>query len=53
MTAPEGRQAGHGDHRPEDGAGHSGGHTGHRGWLMLICCIPMIIAIVAIVLGSR
>jgi hypothetical protein len=49
MTGPEGTQARHGDHRPEDG----GGHTGHSGWLMLICCIPMIIAIVVIVLGSR
>lgn len=27
------------------------GHGGHGGWAMLLCCIPMVVAIVLIVLG--
>lgn len=33
----------------EDGSGHGG----HGGWAMLLCCIPMVIAIVAIIIGGR
>lgn len=27
-----------------------GGHRGH-GWMMVLCCIPMVVAIIFIVLG--
>ena len=27
------------------------GHGGHSGWLMLLCCIPMIVAVALIALG--
>lgn len=40
------------DHRPAP-AGTSGdgeGH-GHGGWAMLLCCIPMILAVVLIVIA--
>lgn len=50
MTGPARRPAAPDDHRHDDDAGHVGGHAGH-GWAMLICCIPMVIAFVVIVLG--
>lgn len=25
-------------------------HAGHSGWLMLLCCIPMVVAVVLILL---
>ena len=30
-----------------------GGHRNHRshGWMMVLCCIPMVVAIIFIVLG--
>ena len=30
-----------------------GGHRGHRGhgWMMVLCCIPMVVAIIFIFLG--
>lgn len=30
--------------------GHGGGHGGHA-WLMLLCCLPMIIAALFILFG--
>ncbi|WP_267471330.1 hypothetical protein [Actinomarinicola tropica] len=35
---------------PAEAAGESEGH-GHGGWAMLLCCIPMILAVVFIVIG--
>ena len=35
---------------PAEAAGESEGH-GHGGWAMLLCCIPMIAAVVFIVIG--
>lgn len=26
-------------------------HAGHGGWAMLLCCIPMVVAILLVVLG--
>lgn len=28
---------------------HTGGHRGGHGWMMMICCIPMIIIAIALV----
>ena len=35
----------------EGDPGHAGGHGGHRGhgWMMIICCIPMIVIAVVLV----
>ena len=52
MTGPARPPTALDSHR-DAGAGHHGGHGGHSGWAMLICCIPMVIAIVAIILGGR
>ena len=35
---------------PGDGA-EGEGHGGHSMWLMVLCCIPMVIAIVLIAVG--
>jgi hypothetical protein len=40
-------------HRHDAGDEDGGGHGGHWGWAMLLCCIPMIIAIVAIIIAGR
>ena len=47
--SPDGHLHGSAD---EDGGGH-GGHGGHGGWAMVLCCIPMVIAIVVIIIGGR
>lgn len=47
MTAPAYEPERSGAARP---SAPSGGH-GHGGWAMLLCCIPMIVAVVLIVLG--
>ena len=52
MTAPSGADEVPARHQ-HPGNGTGGGHGGHRGWAMLICCIPMVIAIVAIILSGR
>ena len=31
-----------GDHSAREHGGHGGGHRGH-GWMMIICCIPMLV----------
>lgn len=51
MTGPARPPTALDSHR-DAGAGHHGGHSGHSGWAMLICCIPMVIAIVAIILAA-
>ncbi|MBF6557519.1 MAG: hypothetical protein IVW52_15425 [Acidimicrobiales bacterium] len=49
-----GPSAGH-DHKAAEGPGQMGhgqmGHSGHGGhhWMMIACCIPMIIIVVALV----
>lgn len=49
MTGPPRPQTAPDSHR-EDGPDQ---HSGHSGWAMVICCIPMVIAIVAIILAGR
>lgn len=42
----------HDHHRPESGGASGDGEDhGHGGWAMLLCCIPMILAVVLIVLA--
>ncbi len=40
------QSAGHHDHAGEQVGGH-GGHGGH-GWMMMICCIPMLLIAVGL-----
>jgi hypothetical protein len=41
-----------GDHQPGDPAHESGGHGGH-GWMMIACCIPMlVIAVILVATGT-
>lgn len=41
MTAPE-------PHRHDEEA-QGTVHSGHHGWMMMVCCIPMVVAAVALV----
>lgn len=51
MNSPARRPAAPDGHRHDGGAADGTGHGGHGGWAMLLCCIPMVIAIVAVIAG--
>lgn len=37
------------DHAETDHLGHVGPHHGEHGWMMIVCCIPMLIIAVVLV----
>ena len=51
MTDEDWREPPAGDHSGHEGAGHQGkgGHSRHR-WMMIACCIPMLVIAGALVL---
>ena len=53
MTGPARPPGAAPDGHYPDGSDAGGGHGSHGAWVMLLCCIPMVIAIVAIIIGGR
>ncbi len=44
-----GQHTGHESDRPDEQQGHDhGGHAGHS-WMMMICCVPMLVIAIALV----